>query len=64
MPLITIRMYEGRTQSQKDELTEAFTREMARIIDRDPKFIKVEFNEVPIDDDAPEHLKQAKERQL
>ncbi|WP_372630240.1 4-oxalocrotonate tautomerase family protein [Cohnella sp.] len=60
MPKITIRMYEGRTQSQKDELVEVFTREMSRIIERESKHIHVDFDEIPVDDNAPEHLKKAR----
>lgn len=60
MPQITIRMYEGRTQQQKDEIVEVFTRELSRIIERDPAFITIQFNEIPIDEDAPANLKQAK----
>lgn len=60
MPHITIKMYEGRTQQQKDEIVEVFTRELSRIIDREPQFITVEFNEIPLDENAPANLKQAR----
>lgn len=57
MPQISIRMYEGRTQEQKDEIVEVFTRELSRIIDREPEFITIAFDEIPIDDNAPDNLK-------
>jgi len=58
MPQISIKMYEGRTQQQKDEIVEVFTRELSRIIDRDPDFISIHFNEIPIDENAPTNLKK------
>ena len=60
MPQISIRMYEGRTQEQKDEIVEVFTRELSRIINREPEFISVAFDEIPIDENAPAHLKAIK----
>ncbi|MHA6484914.1 tautomerase family protein [Paenibacillus sp. strain BS8-2] len=57
MPHITIKMYEGRTDEQKNEIVEVFTNELSRIIDREPEFITIEFNEIPIDDNAPANLK-------
>lgn len=57
MPQISIKMYEGRTQMQKDEIVEVFTRELSRIIEREPEFISIEFNEIPLDDNAPANLK-------
>lgn len=63
MPQITIKMYEGRTKEQKDEIVEVFTRELSRIIDRDPKFIHIEFNEIPLDENAPANLRRAKDEQ-
>lgn len=57
MPVITIKMYEGRTKKQKDEIVEVFTHEMSRIIDRAPEFITIEFNEIPIDEHAPANLR-------
>jgi 4-oxalocrotonate tautomerase len=58
MPEITIKMYEGRTQVQKDEIVEVFTRELSRIIDRQPEFISINFNEIPVDENAPAHLQK------
>ncbi|MGG1554089.1 tautomerase family protein [Paenibacillus ferrarius] len=57
MPQITIKMYEGRTQEQKDKIVEVFTRELSAIIDRDPQFISIHFNEIPIDENAPANLR-------
>lgn len=59
MPHITIKMYEGRTERQKEEIAEVFTRELSRIIDREKAFITVEFNEIPLDELAPANLRQA-----
>lgn len=59
MPHITIKMYEGRSEQQKEEIVAVFTRELSRIIDREPKFITIEFNEIPLDENAPAHLRQA-----
>lgn len=57
MPQISIRMYEGRTQAQKDEIVEVFTRELSRIIDREARYIQIEFDEIPIDENASDNLK-------
>ncbi|QNK54414.1 tautomerase family protein [Paenibacillus sp. PAMC21692] len=57
MPHISIRMYEGRTDDQKEEIVQVFTKELSRIIEREPAFITIEFNEIPIDDNAPANLR-------
>lgn len=57
MPKITIEMYEGRTNAQKDEIVEVFTRELSRIIDREPKYIHIAFDEKPLDEHAPSNLR-------
>ncbi|MEO2205292.1 tautomerase family protein [Paenibacillus pabuli] len=57
MPEITIRLYEGRTNEQKQEIVEVFTRELSRIIDREPEYISVSFNEIPWDENVPDNLK-------
>jgi 4-oxalocrotonate tautomerase len=59
MPHITIKMYEGRTERQKEEIVEVFTRELSRIIDREKRFITIEFNEIPLDENAPAGLRNA-----
>lgn len=58
MPEISIKMYEGRTEEQKKELVDVFTKEMSRIIKREPEFIKIYFNEIPLDENAPGNLKK------
>lgn len=57
MPQITIKMYEGRTDEQKNEIVDVFTKELSRIIDREPEFISIRFDEIPLDDNAPAHLR-------
>ncbi|MEK5237340.1 4-oxalocrotonate tautomerase [compost metagenome] len=56
MPHIEIRMYEGRTREQKEEIVTVFTRELSRIIEREERFITVEFEEIPLDENAPANL--------
>lgn len=56
MPHIEIRMYEGRTRKQKEEIVSVFTRELSRIIEREEQFITVEFQEIPLDENAPANL--------
>lgn len=58
MPEIEIKMYEGRTQRQKDEIVEVFTRELSRILERDPAYIKIRFKEIPLDENAPANLRK------
>lgn len=60
MPQITIKMYEGRTDKQKQEIVEVFTRELSRIIDRDPQYITITFDEIPLDENAPANLRKKK----
>ncbi|MFS0726213.1 tautomerase family protein [Paenibacillus sp. 1P07SE] len=57
MPKIKIEMYEGRSKEQKDEIVEVFTRELSRIIDREPEYIHITFDEKPLDDNAPANLR-------
>ncbi|MEK4878669.1 MULTISPECIES: tautomerase family protein [Paenibacillus] len=56
MPHIEIRMYEGRTSEQKVEIVTVFTRELSRIIDREERYITIEFQEIPLDENAPANL--------
>jgi 4-oxalocrotonate tautomerase len=51
-------MYEGRTKEQKNEIVDVFTKEMSRIIQRVPKHIHIEFNEMPVDENAPAELRE------
>jgi len=46
MPIIRVEMFEGRTIEQKRELTEVFTREMARICKTDAASIYIVFEDV------------------
>lgn len=62
MPHITIKMYEGRTPRQKEEIVEVFTNELSRIIDREKEFITIEFNEIPLDENAPANLLNKREK--
>lgn len=62
MPQISIKMYEGRTDAQKQEIVEVFTRELSRIIDREPEYISVTFQEIPWDDNVPDNLKKTREQ--
>lgn len=57
LPQITIKMYEGRSDAQKEEIVEVFTRELSRIIEREPEFICIRFDEIPIDEHAPANLR-------
>ncbi|MFM9328909.1 4-oxalocrotonate tautomerase [compost metagenome] len=58
MPHITIKMYEGRTPEQKEEIVTVFTKELSRIIQREEQYITIEFNEIPLDDNAPANLRK------
>lgn len=58
MPHITIKMYEGRTPEQKEEIVNVFTKELSRIIQREEQYITIEFNEIPVDDNAPANLRK------
>ncbi|KAA2299882.1 4-oxalocrotonate tautomerase, partial [Clostridioides difficile] len=39
------------------EIVEVFTRELSRIIDREPDYISIEFNEIPWDENVPDNLR-------
>lgn len=47
MPEIKIKMFEGRTENQKEEIDRVFTKELTRILNGDHGPIKVVFNEIP-----------------
>ncbi|AHV98490.1 tautomerase family protein [Paenibacillus sabinae] len=59
MPHITIKMYEGRTREQKEEIVAVFKRELSRVIEREERFITIEFHEIPLDENAPANLLKA-----
>ncbi|MGC2426574.1 MAG: tautomerase family protein [Nitrososphaeraceae archaeon] len=47
MPIITIRMYNGRTQTEKDRLAEAITEDVIKILKVQKKDVIVVFEESP-----------------
>ena len=50
MPLLNVKMLSGRSLEQKQELSQALTRETARILGIGPEHIAVVIDEYP-----PEH---------
>ena len=46
MPVIRVEMLSGRSNAQKKELAEVFTREMARIAKCGPEHIQIVFTDV------------------
>jgi len=47
MPLITVSMYPGRTQQQKDDFAKAITKSAAEILKTKEKHVIVVFDENP-----------------
>jgi 4-oxalocrotonate tautomerase len=47
MPIVTIAMYSGRTQTEKDRLAEVITEDVAKILTVPKKDIVVVFQEAP-----------------
>ena len=47
MPLVTVAMYPGRTQQQRDDLAEAITEAAARILNVKRNHVIVVFDERP-----------------
>jgi 4-oxalocrotonate tautomerase len=47
MPFINVKMVEGRTMEKKQELVEALTREVVRILDVEPEWVTVVIDEYP-----------------
>ena len=47
MPIITIAMYSGRTQRDKDRLAEAITEDIVNILKVEKKDVIVVFEEAP-----------------
>jgi 4-oxalocrotonate tautomerase len=45
MPIVTVAMYSGRTQIEKDRLAEAITDDIVRILKVDKKSVIVIFQE-------------------
>ncbi len=47
MPIINVKMVEGRTMEQKRELAEALTWEVVRILDVKPEWVTAVIDEYP-----------------
>ena len=47
MPIVTIAMYSGRTQREKDRLAEAITEDVVKILNVQKKEVIVVFQEEP-----------------
>jgi 4-oxalocrotonate tautomerase len=47
MPIITVAMYSGRTQGDKDRLAEAITEDVVNILKVEKKDVIVVFEEAP-----------------
>ena len=45
MPIVTVDMYSGRTQSEKDRLAEAITEDVVRILNVEKKDVTIVFHE-------------------
>lgn len=45
MPIISVKLAKGRSLEQKQELTEAITREAVRILNVEPEWVTVVFEE-------------------
>lgn len=45
MPIITVAMYSGRTQSEKDRIAEAITEDLVKILRIQKKDITIVFQE-------------------
>jgi 4-oxalocrotonate tautomerase len=46
MPLIEVRMFEGRSQEQKREFVEAITRETCRVLQCEPSAVDIIIEDV------------------
>ena len=47
MPIITVSMYSGRTQKEKDRLAEALTEDIVRILHVNKEEVIIVFQEAP-----------------
>ena len=45
MPIVTVSMYSGRTQREKDRLAETITEDVAKILNIDKKEVIIVFHE-------------------
>lgn len=48
MPIINVKMLEGRSLEQKRELAEVLTREMVRILNIKPEVVEMIIEELPL----------------
>jgi 4-oxalocrotonate tautomerase len=47
MPIVTVSMYSGRTQREKDRLAEAMTEDIAKILNVKKEEVIIVFQEAP-----------------
>ncbi len=47
MPIVTVSMYSGRTQREKDRVTEAITEDIAKILNIKKEEVIIVFQEAP-----------------
>jgi 4-oxalocrotonate tautomerase len=47
MPIVTVSMYTGRTQREKDKLAETITEDVVNILKVEKKDVIVVFQEIP-----------------
>ena len=47
MPIVTVSIYSGKTQREKDRLAEAITEDIVKILHVDKKEVIVVFQETP-----------------
>ncbi|MGH9981886.1 MAG: tautomerase family protein, partial [Nitrososphaeraceae archaeon] len=47
MPIVTVSMYSGRTQREKDRLAEAMTEDIAKILNIKKEEVIIVFQEAP-----------------
>ena len=47
MPIVTVSMYSGRTQREKDRLAEAMTEDVAKILNIKKEEVIIVFQETP-----------------
>jgi 4-oxalocrotonate tautomerase len=47
MPIVTVSMYSGRTQREKDRLAEAITQDIAKILNIKKEEVIIVFEEAP-----------------
>ena len=50
MPHVVVKLWPGRTEEQKKQLTKAITRDVSRIFDLDEGHISIAFEEIDADE--------------